>query len=112
MSMYSLDDDPSRRRICLRTAMDIRSFVYTLSESKNSMPVHLRDEYDQNLSELKEIIRKDSILLIGLCSTVGGPLTRDPLFPKGWKSIRDSYAHICGVYSGYRSDSDPGYHRD
>ena len=110
--MYHLDDDPYRKRTCLKTAMEIRSFVYRLSESEQSMPIHLRYNSDQNLSGSKGIIRKDSILLIGLCSTVGSPLTHDPLFPKGWKSLRDSYAHMCGVYSGYRSDSDPGYHRD
>ena len=110
--MCSQDNDPYRRRVCLKTAMDIRQFVFKLSESEQSMPVHLSIYYEDSLSKLKNIFRRDSMLLIGLCSTVGGPVTRDPLFPKDWKSLRDSYAHMCGVYSSYRSDTDPGYHRN
>ena len=109
--MYSLDNDPYRKSVCLRTAMDIRSFVYRLSESEQSMPIHLRKSMDKSLFESKDIIRKDSMMLVGLCSTVGGPLTEHPLFPVDWKILRQTYARICGVYSGYLSDFDPGYHK-
>ena len=110
--MFLLEDNLYRKKACLKTAMDIRSFVYELSESEHSMPIHLKTVQEGSLSKYSKMIRRDSMLLIGLCSTVGGPVTSDPLFPKNWRRIKDSYAHLCGIYSGYHGDSDPGYHRN
>ena len=111
LTLYNIEDDKRRRETCSLTTYNIYLFLYRQSTSRSSMPIRIRNTFDEDISGLMKMIRMDYKELIGLCVTVRGPFTRDPLFPKYWRSLKDSYAHLCGVYADYRSDHDMGYHR-
>ena len=82
LALYNLEDDKGRREVCSLTTYNIYLFLYRQSTSRSSMPIRIRQTFDEDISGLMKMIRRDYKELIGLCVTVGGPLTGDPLFPR------------------------------
>ena len=110
--IHSMETDPYRRKVCKDTADIIRQFVKVQYGKDIRLKRTANLDSESSLYEYVEILRKDAKTLIGLTTTVGGPLTSNPLFPrKGWPVVKDAYAHICGLYSYVRDPTKPGYWR-
>lgn len=107
----SMETDPYRRKVCKDTADIIRRFV-KLQYGKDARLKRTDLNHESSLYDCVEILRSDAKTLIGLTTTVGGPLTSEPLFPRrGWPAVKEAYAHLCGLYSHIRDPIKPGYWR-